>query len=257
MTRWCRMSCKKRRPLSVDAQLDQPLGLRRRQPRQPFQRASGRLPRLDIQGTTARRDGTIAVRSSTRGSRVRPADPDAELALPAPCDPRRRGRPDRCGGRHVERERRRRYHYPKGKPLGRGGLGPGSRPPSRLSFGRYPRRRPGAVGAAREQVERCYLAGHPTLFPDDGARWVGQLSTSETLEATALRLAELDGVPAVLLPSPQAFAATVAGYVADFVEPAKVAALEDLDEGRQALGIATSWLRGKLECPTGTEAARR
>jgi hypothetical protein len=64
-------------------------------------------------------------------------------------------------------------------------------------------------------------------------------------------------VPAVLLPSPQAFAATVAGYVADFVEPAKVAALEDLDEGRQALGIATSWLRGKLECPTGTEAARR
>ncbi|HLY50803.1 MAG TPA: hypothetical protein VKR21_16565 [Solirubrobacteraceae bacterium] len=34
--------------------------------------------------------------------------------------------------------------------------------------------------------------------------------------------------------------------VADFVEPAKVAALEDLDEGHRALRVATEWLRGKL-----------
>ena len=103
-----------------------------------------------------------------------------------------------------------------------------------------------AVGVAREQVERRYLAGHPALFPDDAARWVGQLTTSETIEASAVRLAELDGVPEALVPPPEAFAARVAGYVADFVEPAKVAALEDLDEGRDALGIATTWLRAKM-----------
>jgi hypothetical protein len=96
-----------------------------------------------------------------------------------------------------------------------------------------------AVGATRDEVERRYLAGHPALFPDDAARWVKQLRTSETPEAMVGRLAELDGVPAVIAPPPNAFAARIA----DFVEPAKVAALEDLDEGRDALGIATSWLR--------------
>lgn len=53
-------------------------------------------------------------------------------------------------------------------------------------------------------------------------------------------------MPEAFLPPREAFAAQVAGYGADFLEPAKVAALEDLDEGRQALGIATSWLRGKM-----------
>jgi hypothetical protein len=38
----------------------------------------------------------------------------------------------------------------------------------------------------------------------------------------------------------------VAQHLADFVEPAKVAALEDLDDGCRALRIATSWLRGKM-----------
>jgi hypothetical protein len=57
---------------------------------------------------------------------------------------------------------------------------------------------------------------------------------------------ELEGVRTSLLQPPEAFAARVAGYVTDLVEPAKVVALEDLDEGHQALGIPTSWLRGKL-----------
>jgi hypothetical protein len=34
--------------------------------------------------------------------------------------------------------------------------------------------------------------------------------------------------------------------VADLVEPAKAAALDKLDEGQRALGIATGWLRAKL-----------
>jgi len=103
-----------------------------------------------------------------------------------------------------------------------------------------------AVGAARDEVERRYLAGHPALFPDDAALWGEQVKTDATIEAMAVRLAALDGVPDALLTPPEAFADRVAGYVADFVEPAKVAALEDLDEGRKALGVATSWLRRKL-----------
>ena len=66
-----------------------------------------------------------------------------------------------------------------------------------------------------------------------------------------MRLAELECVPQTIVPPPEAFAAKVASYVADFVEPAKVAALEDLDEGHQAFGIATGWLRGKLEVSDG------
>jgi hypothetical protein len=103
-----------------------------------------------------------------------------------------------------------------------------------------------AVGAAREEVERRCLAGHPALFPDNAGRWTEQAKTSQMLEVSVIGLAELDGVPEALLPPPEAFAARVVDYVADFVEPAKVAALEDLDEGHQALGIATSWLRSKL-----------
>jgi hypothetical protein len=34
--------------------------------------------------------------------------------------------------------------------------------------------------------------------------------------------------------------------VADLVEPAKAAALDKLDEGQRALGIATGWLRAKM-----------
>ena len=34
--------------------------------------------------------------------------------------------------------------------------------------------------------------------------------------------------------------------VADLVEPAKADALDKLDEGQRALGIATGWLRAKI-----------
>jgi hypothetical protein len=34
--------------------------------------------------------------------------------------------------------------------------------------------------------------------------------------------------------------------VADLVEPAKAAALDKLDEGQRALGIATGWLRARM-----------
>lgn len=104
-----------------------------------------------------------------------------------------------------------------------------------------------AAGQTREQVEQRYLAGHIALFPDDATRWVEQLKTSEIVEQLAIGLAEKDGAPAPTLLDQDAVAALVAAYAADLVEPAKVTALEQLDEGRQALGIATSWLRGKME----------
>jgi hypothetical protein len=49
------------------------------------------------------------------------------------------------------------------------------------------------------------------------------------------------------MPDPDAVAVHVNALIADLVEPAKVTALEQLGEGQRALGIATSWVRGRLE----------
>lgn len=95
-------------------------------------------------------------------------------------------------------------------------------------------------------VEQRFLGGHVALFPDDAARWVEQLKTSEIVAQLAIGLAEKDGAPERTALDPDAVAARVAAYAADLVEPAKVIALEQLDEGKHALEIATSWLRGKL-----------
>lgn len=103
-----------------------------------------------------------------------------------------------------------------------------------------------AAGRAREQVEQRYLGGHIALFPDDASRWVEQLTTSEIVERLSIGLAEKDGAPERTSLDPDAVAARVAAYAADLIEPAKVTALEQLDEGRRAIGVATSWLRAKL-----------
>ena len=47
--------------------------------------------------------------------------------------------------------------------------------------------------------------------------------------------------------TPSALAPRVAQLVADLVEPARVVALEQLGDGWRAFGVATSWVRGKLE----------
>jgi hypothetical protein len=112
-----------------------------------------------------------------------------------------------------------------------------------------------AAGQAREQVEQRYLGGHVALFPDDAVRWVEQLKTSEIVERLSIGLAEKDDARERTPLDPHAVADRVAGYAADLVEPAKVAALEDLDDGYRALGIATSWLRGKLGEPIDAERA--
>ena len=102
-----------------------------------------------------------------------------------------------------------------------------------------------AAAEARQTVEERYLAGHSALFPDDVAAWATQLRSTQTLAGLALGLAEHDGLPPAVMPDPDAVAARVSSLIADLVEPAKVTALEQLGEGRRALGLATSWVRGK------------
>lgn len=62
----------------------------------------------------------------------------------------------------------------------------------------------------------------------------------------AMRLAELDGVAPPEPDDPDAAATRISELVADFVEPARVTALEKLSEGGRSLSIATTWLRMKL-----------
>ena len=103
-----------------------------------------------------------------------------------------------------------------------------------------------AAQEAREDVEARYLAGYAALFPNTVTAWDVQLRSTETIANLACRLAELDGVPPAEPSDPDAASAHVTELVADLVEPAKSTALEKLDEGRQALTIATAWLRAKL-----------
>jgi hypothetical protein len=62
----------------------------------------------------------------------------------------------------------------------------------------------------------------------------------------AVRLAELDGVPAAVPTDPETLSRRTTELVADLVEPAKAEALEKLGEGDRACGIANAWVRTKL-----------
>ena len=70
---------------------------------------------------------------------------------------------------------------------------------------------------------------------------------AQTLAVMADRLAELDGAPPLSTPADaDAVSRRAAVLVADLVEPARVTALEKLDEGRRAIPIATRWLRSRF-----------
>ncbi len=103
-----------------------------------------------------------------------------------------------------------------------------------------------AAGEARATVERRYLGGHPALFPDRQAEWADRLLETQHLGAMAIGLTEKEAVALPCPPDPEVAAAPVERLVADLVEPARAEALEDLGQGRRAFGIATSWVRGKL-----------
>jgi hypothetical protein len=108
-----------------------------------------------------------------------------------------------------------------------------------------------AVQEARGIVEDRYLDGHRALFPDVAAAWDEQLKRKQLLADMAVRLAELDGVPAATPPDPEALSRRTTELVADLVEPAKSEALEKLGESHRALGIASAWVRTKLDGALG------
>jgi hypothetical protein len=99
---------------------------------------------------------------------------------------------------------------------------------------------------ARSAVEARYLDGHGALFPDVATAFDKQLRVGQAIADMAVRLAELDGVAPAAPEDPQAVQLRAGQIVADLVEPAKADALEKLGEGRQALGVASDWVRMKL-----------
>ena len=106
---------------------------------------------------------------------------------------------------------------------------------------------------ARSAVEARYLDGHPALFPDVAAAFESQLRSSQEVAATAVRLAELDGLPPAAPADAEAFSARTAELVADLVEPAKVEALDKLGEGTRAFDIAAGWVRNKFAIATNPD----
>jgi hypothetical protein len=100
---------------------------------------------------------------------------------------------------------------------------------------------------ARSSVEARYLAGHPALFPDGIDQWAERLRLAQELAVLADRIAELDGVPPAPAMDPDAITVRAALLAADLIEPPRSTTLDKLDEGRQALRIATGWLRSKAQ----------
>jgi hypothetical protein len=104
-----------------------------------------------------------------------------------------------------------------------------------------------AAQEARAIVEGRYLDGHAALFPDVAAAWDEQVRSTETIADMAVRLADIDGIPAATTPDPEVLSRRTTALGADLVEPAKADALEKLGEGERALGIAAGWMQAKLQ----------
>jgi hypothetical protein len=99
---------------------------------------------------------------------------------------------------------------------------------------------------ARTIVEARYLDGHPALFPDAVTAWDAALHQTTELAVMADRLAELDGAELREADGDETSAELVERHVADLVEPARSTTLEKLDEGREAIRIASRWVRSRL-----------
>jgi hypothetical protein len=111
-----------------------------------------------------------------------------------------------------------------------------------------------AAEEARSIAEARYLDGHVALFPDGARQWSDCLHQAQELAVMADRLAELDGAPLAPPWGPDSVSSRAAALVADLIEPARSTALDKLDEGRQALTIATAWLRSKAPEASAKEA---
>jgi hypothetical protein len=102
-----------------------------------------------------------------------------------------------------------------------------------------------AVQQARALAEERYLDGRAALFPDTAADEAERLHASMELAVMADATAEFDGLGAFDPTEPEVITERARILVADLVEPARVITLEQFDEGRRGLEIATAWLRSK------------
>jgi len=102
-----------------------------------------------------------------------------------------------------------------------------------------------AAQQARSMAEQRFLGGHPTLFPEGLRLWEERLHEAQRLAVMADRLAELDGAQPAQPWNRDLVSDRAETLYLDLVEPARVTTLEQLDEGRRALAIATGWLRSR------------
>jgi hypothetical protein len=102
-----------------------------------------------------------------------------------------------------------------------------------------------AIQHARSLAEQRYLDGRSALFPDTAADEAERLHASKELAVMADATAELDGLDPFEPTEPDVITARARLLVADLVEPARATTLDQFDEGRRGLEIATAWLRSK------------
>jgi hypothetical protein len=104
-----------------------------------------------------------------------------------------------------------------------------------------------AIQQARALAEERYLDGRAAVFPDTAADEAERLKASMELAVMADAMAELDGLDPFEPTEPDVIAARAGGLVADLVEPVRATTLDQIDEGRRGLEIATAWLRSKAD----------
>jgi hypothetical protein len=102
-----------------------------------------------------------------------------------------------------------------------------------------------AIQQARSLAEQRYLDGRAAVFPGTAADEAERLHASMELAVMADATAEIDGLGPFDPTEPDVIAARAGVLVADLVEPARATTLDQFDEGRQGLAIATAWLRTK------------
>lgn len=108
-----------------------------------------------------------------------------------------------------------------------------------------------AAQEARSMAEERYLDGRAALFPDTARDEAERLRSSMELAVMADAIAELDGLHPAERTEPEAITARAQALVADLIEPSRATTLDQLDEGRRGLEIATAWLRSKASAAVG------
>jgi hypothetical protein len=106
-----------------------------------------------------------------------------------------------------------------------------------------------AIQQARSLAEERYLDGRAALFPDTAANEAERLRASMELAVMADVTADFDGLGPFDPIEPHVISARAAVLVADVVDPARATTLEQFDEDRRGLEIATAWLRSKASRP--------